>query len=147
VKVEDLKKKVAYLQGLAEGLDVSGDSRQGRIINGILDTLAGLSDALGTVEAEGKNLEEYMELVDQDLAFLEDQYYGTEGLDEGLVEIDCPACGEPLTVESEWLVDSDEMEITCPTCGGRVFPTGDEGRPPYEPENEGALTARKEPES
>ena len=44
--MKELRKKISYLQGLAEGLDVKSNSKEGRIINGIIEVLGDMANNL-----------------------------------------------------------------------------------------------------
>ena len=37
--MSDLKARVAYLQGLSDGLEISADSKEGKLLQGIIDVL------------------------------------------------------------------------------------------------------------
>ena len=98
-----ISEKVAYLKGLAEGLNLDTEkSKEGKLISvmiGILEEV--LSDDLADVEAEVFGEEEDDE-DDED----EDDYF----------EVECPNCEEPLIIDDEALAAG---EIQCPNCQTR----------------------------
>lgn len=122
--MKELRKKISYLQGLAEGLDVKSNSKEGRIINGIIEVLGDMANNLDNLGEAHQELETYMEAIDEDLYELESEVF--EDLEEGdnlgqMVEIDCPKCHEPVCFTAEVLGDEDVVEVTCPTCNEVVF--------------------------
>ena len=42
----DIAKKVAYIQGLADGLELDGDTKEGKVLAAILDVLEDMADAI-----------------------------------------------------------------------------------------------------
>ncbi|WP_396133363.1 CD1247 N-terminal domain-containing protein, partial [Faecalibacillus intestinalis] len=47
-----LYEEVAYLKGLAEGLEISEETKEGKIINKIVDVLESFADAIVELEEE-----------------------------------------------------------------------------------------------
>jgi len=70
----NLGEKVAYLKGLADGLDISSDEKNGKILKGILDVLEEMAAAVDTLEDENETLEDYITEVDEDLGELEKDF-------------------------------------------------------------------------
>jgi hypothetical protein len=111
-----IKEKVAYLKGLAEGLGVKDSTNEGKLILHMVDLLDDISDSLdGIVDAQ-YDLEEYVEVIDEDLADLEDDFYDMDELEEEIdfCEVECPECGEVVYVDMDML--DEDSEITCPNC-------------------------------
>ena len=125
----DIRAKVAYLQGLAEGLEIETSSPEGRILTSIIEVLGDVVDQVVDIEDAQAELAEYVEDVDYDLGSLEDSLCEA-GEDEGerirfipdgdLIQseddvsiISCPQCGETLGAFSGTTPD---METTCPWC-------------------------------
>jgi len=122
--VKELRERVSYLQGLSEGLDVKGNTKEGRIINGIIEVLGDMVSSMDNLWEVHRELETYMEAIDEDLCelegeTLEDLECGDEL--EDMVEIACPKCREQVCFTSEVLEDDDVIEVTCPTCNEVVF--------------------------
>ena len=128
IAVNDIRAQVAYLQGLAEGLDLDTGSPEGRVLSAMLDVLAEIAE-------NQTELAEYVEDVDYDLGALEETLYGDEDdeggqivqfmpsqaflLDDDGVEVAvCPECGETLAA-SAGDVDGD-LDVVCPGCGCTV---------------------------
>ncbi|HOB20106.1 MAG TPA: hypothetical protein PKO35_05310, partial [Candidatus Atribacteria bacterium] len=73
----DLGEKVSYLRGLIEGMGYKEDSNEGRIYLGIVDILQEMADAIAELETSQSELNEYVESLDEDLADVEDEVFGT----------------------------------------------------------------------
>ncbi|WP_333870614.1 CD1247 N-terminal domain-containing protein [Desulforamulus putei] len=123
--MESLKSKVAYLQGLADGMDLPVESKEGRLLNGIINVLQDFADHLEGLEEAQEQLEDYVETIDEDLYTLEEDLNECRGDDDDYVEVDCPGCGETVMFHSDILEDDDIIEVTCPNCNEVVFVNDD----------------------
>lgn len=121
----ELKAKVAYLQGLSAGLDLKQDSKEGRLLNGIIELLDEFAETVGGLEQGQEQLEDYIESIDEDLYHLEDNYYEDNTCEDEYLEVDCPKCGETVCFDSDILEDDDVIEVTCPNCDEVVFVNDD----------------------
>ncbi|TYO95642.1 hypothetical protein LX24_01605 [Desulfallas thermosapovorans DSM 6562] len=131
--VSDLKSKVAYLQGLANGMNMEADSKEGKLLGGIIDVLDEFADSFSELEESQEQLEEYVETLDEDLYTLENDMHGEEELEE-YMEVDCPRCGETVLFDSDIVEDEDIIEVTCPNCDEVVFVNDDGYETADEPE-------------
>lgn len=126
--MNDIRAQVAYLQGLAEGLDLDTGSPEGRVLSAMLDVLVDIAEAQ-------TELAEYVEDVDYDLGALEETLYGDEDdedgrlvefmpsqaflLDDDGVEVAfCPECGETLGATAGDMAGN--LDVVCPSCGCSV---------------------------
>ncbi|TEB06648.1 hypothetical protein Psch_00180 [Pelotomaculum schinkii] len=124
----ELKAKVAYLQGMSAGLDLSQNSKEGKLLKGIIEVLDEFAETVGGLEQGQEQLEDYIESIDEDLYHLEDDYYEDNTCNEGeYLEVDCPKCGETVCFDSDILEDDDIVEVTCPNCDEVVFVNDDDG--------------------
>lgn len=117
-----LYEEVAYLKGLAEGLEISKETKEGKIIHKIVETLESFADAIVELEEEQVDLVEYVESIDEDLADIEDDIYEDGEDDEDVeedelsfIEMECPNCSDLVEIDEELLYD-DEIDIVCPNC-------------------------------
>ena len=130
--------KVAYLKGLAEGIGIDPDKKEGKILSTILDILEDLAldqEDLGDAIDE---LEEGLDAVSDDLADVEEILFGDgpyEEIDDDddedwdddeaedwdgetvFYEAECPACGETVTFDEGVL---NQGGIQCPACGEQL---------------------------
>ncbi|MGI6712987.1 MAG: CD1247 N-terminal domain-containing protein [Bacillota bacterium] len=122
--MKDLKQQVSYLQGLADGMNISKESKEGRIIEQIIDVLDGIVFAIDDLTAQQEEMESYIKSVDDDLCDLEKDFYDEEDDDEDdddYVEVKCPNCEEIVCFDADILDDEDVIEVTCPNCDEIVF--------------------------
>ncbi|RAL26575.1 CD1247 N-terminal domain-containing protein [Thermoflavimicrobium daqui] len=112
---ERLRREISYVRGLLEGNNTVDRKSLFRLV----DVLDELLEATQHVEARLRELEDYVEEIDDDLNELELAVYeDTDEYDEdleGFVEIVCPECGEEVLVDEEDLDDA-EVEVLCPKC-------------------------------
>jgi len=147
--MKDLKARVAYLQGLSAGLDLNAESKEGKLLSGIIEVLDEFAESMGDLEEAQGQLEDYLESIDEDLYQLEDDIYEGDEVDGGAcegdyLEVNCPGCGETVCFDSEVLEDDDVVEVTCPNCDEVVFVNDGEYQAADMPEMlEGRLTAGK----
>lgn len=117
-----VKEKVAYLQGLTKGLEVSDQSAEGKLLITIIDVLDDFAEEFESIADAHSDLEDYVETIDEDLTDLEGEIYDdTDSEDEDYVEVECPKCHDQVAFESDVLHDEDELEVTCPSCGTVVY--------------------------
>ena len=113
--------KVAYIQGLFDGMDLDkSESKEARILSEMLDLFKEIGEELETVDATLDEFSEEIDAISDDLADVESVVYEDEDEDEDedeedeYPELDCPNCGEIL------VIDDDVVEagtIDCPNCG------------------------------
>lgn len=129
--MRDLRKRVAYIQGLMAGLQLE-DSKEGRVLQEIVSLLEDMAEAIHDLHEDYEELEEYLEDIDEDLYDLEDEVYDDDeeeyGEDEDdeddegdYVEVECPKCHEIVCFAADVLDDEDVVEVTCPNCNAVVF--------------------------
>lgn len=153
--MSEVSKKVAYLKGMAEGMNLQEDSMQNRLILRMLEALEEISEELEAIEARQDEVEQYIDELDSDLGDVEEFLFGEEDEEE-----DCGCgCGHHHHHdEDEWDDEEDdeededdgidfieyecphcktsvyydqeafdlEEEHLCPECGKELFPTSDE---------------------
>ena len=115
-----ISEKVAYLKGLAEGLDLDTvKSKEGKLISVMIGILEELAMSVEDLEENALNLGEEIDVLSDDLADVEEAVFdedGEEVYDDDWFEVECPTCGADILVDDEALVDG---EVACPNCGTR----------------------------
>lgn len=135
--MNDLRAKVAYLQGLSSGLDLSPDSKEGKLFQGIIGVLDEFAKSVNDLADGQEQIEDYLESIDEDLFHLEDELLGED--DGNYIEVECPRCGETVFFDAHIPEDDDVVEVTCPNCDEVVyvndesFPTEQEPGTIHEP--------------
>ena len=67
----DINSNAAYIKGLAEGLGINCDSKEGKVISALIELCENMADKISELEAECCELREYVEEIDSDLGALE----------------------------------------------------------------------------
>ena len=109
----EISEKVAYLKGLAEGLNLDTDSKEGKLIAAIIDVLDDMAEKFADIEDELCDVEEtlYFALEDDD----EDEDEDDE--EEECFMTNCPECEEEVYFDESVLEDG---EVICPNCGAKL---------------------------
>lgn len=108
------QERLAYLAGLAEGLERDEDPATGGLLTGIVEMLEELARDVGEVRRQQASLADDMdELADE---------IGVEASD---IVVACRSCGREVAFSSD-LVGDDELELTCPNCGEVVYAPGED---------------------
>lgn len=125
-----ITEKVAYIQGLYDGLGLDGEkSGEARILSELLDVMKEVGQRMDGIDTVLDSFDEELDALGDTVADLEDAVFDDEeeddgfsfgededGLDEDLFEIPCPSCGEDLVVDDEALAAG---VVDCPACGGK----------------------------
>lgn len=137
--MEDLIKKVSYLKGYADGLDISPKSDEGKLIIKLLDVLGEMANALEEVSYRVDDVEDVVDELDECVLAIADDLYGDDEYDEDYdddyeededfldeydedydgdggdyFEIQCPGCGEDVMIDFDMI--DDDNAIICPNC-------------------------------
>ena len=114
-----ISEKVAYLKGLAEGLDLdTTKSKEGKLISVMIGILEELAMSVEDLEENALNLGEEIDVLSDDLADVEEVVFDedAEDYDDDWFEVECPTCGADILVDDSALADG---EVECPACGAR----------------------------
>lgn len=116
-----ISEKVAYLKGLAEGLDLDTvKSKEGKLISVMIGILEDLAMSVEDLEDNALNLGEEIDTLSDDLADVEEIVFDEDeeeaDYDDDWFEVECPTCGADILVDDEALADG---EVDCPSCGAR----------------------------
>lgn len=145
--MDDLNSKLGYLRGLAEGLGISDETKEGKVIQQMILILDEIGRSLEELNENYDELFSYVEAIDQDLTDLEDElledYEEDDDDDDDYDEYDeededafdehdvsftveCPECHQEVTIDEDILEDEESFEVLCPNCGRVVFINDDE---------------------
>lgn len=130
----NLTERAAYLKGLKDGLNLSTETAEGKLIAALIELVDEIAVSVTDLEdmsyaiteeldAIGEELDSIEEVLDEEF---EDEYEDEEDEeddedeeefefdDEIIYEVKCPTCGEVINLDEEML----EMGgIECPACG------------------------------
>ncbi len=136
-----VSEKVAYLKGLAEGLKLDTETKEGKLISVIIDTLEDIALELEDLSDNAHDIGDELDAMSDDLADVEEVLFGCDdddedddddddddctccddedcccGDDECAYEVTCPSCGEDIVIEE---TDLENGVITCPKCSEKL---------------------------
>lgn len=122
----DICEKIAYIKGLAEGLGLDEETKEGKILAAIIDLLGDITEEICDIEDGCDELMEQIDAVDEDLSSLEEIIYEDDedcdcdcddcdcDCEDEVYEIECPACNDVIYLDADML---EEEGMTCPNCG------------------------------
>lgn len=119
----DICEKISYIKGLAEGLELDGSTKEGKVLAAIIDLLGDITSEICEIEDGCDELMEQIDAVDEDLSAVEDIIYGEDDDcdcdcdccdDDDVYEIECPKCHDTIYLDEDMLC---EEGMTCPNCG------------------------------
>lgn len=116
-----LKERVAYLRGLAEGMQISDSTNEGKLLKAMLEVLDDVALAVDDVEEVQEQLSEQVDNIDEDLAEIERVIFDEEDEDDDMffAEIECPYCNETISIDED-MIDDDGDTIECPNCHKQI---------------------------
>ena len=143
----EITEKVAYLKGLAEGMELNAEKKEGKLLLAIIDVLEDIALELSDMEDAQEELGEGLDAVSDDLEDVEDLLYGEDdeddepeyelddlGEDEDCYATTCPNCEETIYFDESVLEDG---EVICPNCGEKLeFELGGEDEDESDDEEE-----------
>ena len=104
----EISEKVAYLKGLAEGLNLDTESKEGKLIAAIIDVLDDMAEKFAEIDDELCDVEETLYFaLDDDEDDEEEECFMTN----------CPECEEEVDFDESVLEDG---EVICPNCGAKL---------------------------
>ena len=132
----EITEKVAYLKGLAEGMELDTEKKEGKLLAAIIDVLDDIALELQDIEDEQAELSEGLDAVSDDLEDVEDVVFedweedDDDDYEEDELDVDedcyattCPTCEETIYFDESVLEDG---EVVCPNCGEKLeFDLGD----------------------
>lgn len=130
-----LSEKSAYLKGLMDGLNLSKETPEGKMISGIVDLLQDMTSSISDLEENAIAVSVELDEIEDDLDAIEEFLMDEDDEDEDeddvvdfsdddgedfdydedtTYEVTCPKCGEVIEVDEETLLNES---IDCPKCG------------------------------
>ena len=111
----NITEKVAFVKGLAEGMEIDKDKKEGKLMCAIIDALEDLALSISDLEEGYDDICDQVDAIDEDLDSLEQDFYeGLEDDEDFFYEVTCPTCNETISLSEEMLLDG---QVECPNCG------------------------------
>lgn len=119
-----ISEKVAYLKGLAEGLELDTEkSKEGKLISVMIGILEEIGISIDELEDDVADMGEELDAISEDLSDVEEIVYEDDDEDddeddydedEDFFEVECPSCGADIVIDQDVL---DAGTVECPGCG------------------------------
>ena len=142
----EITEKVAYIKGLAEGMELDTDKKIGKLLSAIIDVLDDMALEIEDLKDAQEELGDGLDAVSDDLEDVvfgeddeddedEDDYeYDELDEDEDCYATTCPTCEETIYFDESVLEDG---QVICPNCGEKLeFDLTGMEEEPQEPEDE-----------
>ncbi len=124
----EITERVAYLKGLAEGLSLDTETKEGKILSAIIEILDDMALELQDQQDQLIEVSDGLDAVSEDLEDVEDLVYDDEDEDdececededddEDCYATTCPTCEQTIYFDESIL---DEGEVICPNCGEKL---------------------------
>lgn len=114
-----ISEKVAYLKGLAEGLDLDTEkSKEGKLISVMIGILEEVALDLEDLQEVADELGEEVDAISDDLSDVEEVVFDEydEDDDDDFFEVECPSCGAEIDIDEDVLAAG---VVECPACGDK----------------------------
>ena len=131
--MDELIKKIAYLKGLADGVNIESEGKCGKVVAAIIDALDELAESVADISVQMDEMDCRLEDTEDIVDILSDELQDDE-LDEeasepdddedfddefddddsDFFEIECPNCHEDVMVDFDTIDEQDR--IVCPNC-------------------------------
>ena len=133
-----LNERAAYIKGLAEGMELDANSKEGKILAALIELASDMADEIAAMDERIDTAFAYCEELDEDLGSVEEillddcdcdcdcddeDEFECDGncdccdadcdCDDDFFEVECPACGDVICFDSS----IDPEELICPACG------------------------------
>lgn len=126
----EIVERVAYLRGLAEGLNLNSDKPETKLFNAIMDVLEDLAESQDELAETVDLVSQQLDEVDEDLGQVEELLYGECDCDCGCEDDEECSCGcedhykpdcechnhDKKVEEPEADDDEEFYEVECPAC-------------------------------
>ncbi len=113
-----LTEKMAYIQGLAEGLEIDETTKEGKLLLALVEALSDAADEICELQDYQDEMQEQLDEVDEDLDALEGIIYDDED-EEDEFGVECPNCGDMIYLDEETLASCQDS-IVCPGCNEKI---------------------------
>jgi len=122
----EITERVAYLKGLAEGLGLDTETKEGKILSAMIEILDDMALELQDQQDQLIEVSDGLDAVSEDLEDVENLVYDDdededaddeEDDDEECYATTCPTCEQTIYFDDSIL---DEGEVICPNCGEKL---------------------------
>lgn len=122
--------KAAYLKGLAEGLGIEPESKDGKLWGALTELLSDMAHEIEDLQESNLDFAEALDDISDDLTYLEELTCDLdvpEDFDDEDCDGDCGSCAFDCGEDDEDEDEDEELEydgvlydVTCPACGEEI---------------------------
>ena len=122
--------KAAYLKGLAEGLGVDPETREGKLWGALCDLVSDMAHEIEDLQDANMDYADAIDEIGDELSYLEDltcDLDKPEDLDDDFCDGNCAGCSGCDDIFDDDFDDDEEMDydgviydVTCPKCGEEI---------------------------
>ena len=117
-----ISEKVAYIKGLAEGLGLSEDTKEGKVLKAVIDVLSDIASEIDDLNENQLDIGDELDALSEDLGDVEDIIFGDLDDDEDYYDDEC--CDDDCCCDDDDDEDGEEDELEfeapCPECGADI---------------------------
>ena len=124
-----ITERVAYLKGLAEGLDLDKESKEGKLFAAIIEAMedialevSDMTERVDMIDCDLADVEDYIDELEESFDDdLQDDWFDEDEDDDGDdgYEFECPNCHQTVFFDDSIFEDED-FELECPACGAKL---------------------------
>ena len=127
-----ITERIAYIKGLAEGLALDKETKEGKLIAAIIEALediayevADTTERVDMIDSDLADVEDYIDELEEsfDEDWDDEDWYDDEDEDDeddGVYEFECPNCHQTVYLDESTLDDDEDFELECPACGAKL---------------------------
>ena len=122
--------KAAYLKGLAEGLGVDPETKEGKLWGALCDLVSDMAHEIEDLQDANMDYADAIDEIGDELSYLEDltcDLGKPKDLDDDFCDGNCAGCSGCDDITDEFYNDDEDMEydgviydVTCPKCGEEI---------------------------
>ena len=121
-----ISEKVAYIKGLADGLALSDETKEGKVLKAVIDVLSDIASEIDDLNENQLDIGDELDALSEDLGDVEDILFGDLDEDDDYCDDDCCCCDDDEDEDEDEDDEDDEdyeeleFEATCPECGADI---------------------------
>lgn len=128
-----ITERIAYIKGLAEGLQLDKETKEGKLFGAIIEALedialevTDLTERVDMIDCDLADVEDYIddleEVFDEDPDFDDDFWDDDDDEDEegSVYEFECPNCHETVYFDESIFDEDEDFELECPACHAKL---------------------------
>ena len=118
----NLMERAAYLQGLADGMDLDWETKENRLMRALLDLVGEMAASIGDLEETANAVDGELDEIAEELISIEQELGMDLDYDDDCdcdhedgysYEVVCPTCGDHIEIDESLL---EVGTINCPNC-------------------------------